>query len=329
MRLALAQMNSIVGDLDGNRERILERLTAGARGRAPTSCSSPSSPSPATRPRTCCSGRRSSAPRGGSSRSSPRRPTARPRSSARPTSTPISTTRPTCSPTARSRRSTASASSRTTASSTRTATSPPASDLLLLRFGEVVVGPTICEDIWQPGPPATDLALAGAQLLVNISASPFHVGKDREREEMLRVRARDNACFVALCNMVGAQDELVFDGQLGRPRRRGRARRPGGELRGGAARRRPRPGRDGRAPAPRRPPPGARARARRVGADGRGAAAAAAPPEPTRCTRGRPGRSTTTSSRCAARSSSGCATTSSRTASPRSWSASPAGSTRR
>src|SRR5579871_2067058 len=85
-------------------------------------------------------------------------------------------------------------------------------DLLLLRFGEVVVGPTICEDIWQPGPPATDLALAGAQLIVNLSSSPFHVGKDREREEMLRVRARDNSCFIAYCNMVGGQDELIFDG---------------------------------------------------------------------------------------------------------------------
>ena len=88
----------------------------------------------------------------------------------------------------------------------------PGNDLMLLRFGEVVVGPTICEDIWQPGPPATDLALAGAQLVANISASPFHVGKDREREEMLRVRARDNSCFVALCNAVGGQDELIFDG---------------------------------------------------------------------------------------------------------------------
>jgi NAD+ synthase (glutamine-hydrolysing) len=88
----------------------------------------------------------------------------------------------------------------------------PGRELLLLRFGDLVVGPTICEDIWQPGPPASDLALAGAQLLVNISASPFHVGKGREREEMIRVRARDNSCFVALCNAVGGQDELVFDG---------------------------------------------------------------------------------------------------------------------
>ncbi|MFL5962845.1 MAG: NAD+ synthase [Gaiellaceae bacterium] len=88
----------------------------------------------------------------------------------------------------------------------------PGYDNFLLRFGEVLVGPTICEDIWQPGPPATDLALAGAQLIANISASPFHVGKDREREEMLKVRATDNSCFVALCNAVGGQDELVFDG---------------------------------------------------------------------------------------------------------------------
>src|SRR5262245_2765335 len=88
----------------------------------------------------------------------------------------------------------------------------PARDLILLRFDDVFVGPTICEDIWQPGPPATDLALAGAQLVANISASPFHVGKDREREEMLRVRARDNSCFVALYNSVGGQDELIFDG---------------------------------------------------------------------------------------------------------------------
>ena len=71
---------------------------------------------------------------------------------------------------------------------------------------------TICEDIWQPGPPTTELALAGAQLVVNLSSSPFHVGKDREREEMLRVRARDNSCFIAYCNMVGGQDELIFDG---------------------------------------------------------------------------------------------------------------------
>jgi NAD+ synthase (glutamine-hydrolysing) len=84
--------------------------------------------------------------------------------------------------------------------------------LVLLKLGDVFVGPTICEDIWQPGPPATDLALAGAQLLVNISASPFHVGKAEEREEMLVTRARDSSSYLAFCNLVGGQDELVFDG---------------------------------------------------------------------------------------------------------------------
>jgi NAD+ synthase (glutamine-hydrolysing) len=88
----------------------------------------------------------------------------------------------------------------------------PGRDLVLLEIGETRVGLTICEDMWQPGPPATDLALAGAELLVNISASPFHVGKEVEREEMLVTRARDNSCFVAFCNAVGGQDELIFDG---------------------------------------------------------------------------------------------------------------------
>jgi NAD+ synthase (glutamine-hydrolysing) len=85
-------------------------------------------------------------------------------------------------------------------------------DLLLLEHGKTLIGVTVCEDLWQPGPPATDLALAGAQILVNISASPFHLEKDREREEMLVTRARDNSCYVALCNAVGGQDELIFDG---------------------------------------------------------------------------------------------------------------------
>ena len=88
----------------------------------------------------------------------------------------------------------------------------PGRDLVGVRFGETLVGVTICEDMWQPGPPATELALAGAQLLVNVSASPFHVGKDREREEMFALRARDTASFVVFVNAVGGQDELVFDG---------------------------------------------------------------------------------------------------------------------
>src|SRR5919106_386409 len=121
MRLALVQMNTVVGDLEGNRARILERL-AEARYFA------------------------------------------------------------------------------------------PGPDLFLLEHGRTLIGTTVCEDVWQPGPPATDLALAGAELICNVSASPFHVGKDREREDMLVTRARDTACYLAFCNAVGGQDELIFDG---------------------------------------------------------------------------------------------------------------------
>jgi NAD+ synthase (glutamine-hydrolysing) len=88
----------------------------------------------------------------------------------------------------------------------------PGRDLILLELGKTLIGPTVCEDMWQPGPPATELALAGAELLANISASPYHLGKEREREEMFVTRARDNSCFVAFCNAVGGQDELIFDG---------------------------------------------------------------------------------------------------------------------
>ncbi len=74
------------------------------------------------------------------------------------------------------------------------------------------IGLSICEDIWEPGPPASDEALAGATLIANISASPYHAGKGIERERMFAQRARDNLAFVAFCALVGGQDELVFDG---------------------------------------------------------------------------------------------------------------------
>lgn len=81
-----------------------------------------------------------------------------------------------------------------------------------LRLGDITIGLTICEDIWEPGPPASDEALAGATLLVNVSASPYHAGKGLERERMLAQRARDNLAAVAFCGLVGGQDELLFDG---------------------------------------------------------------------------------------------------------------------
>src|SRR5262249_5788318 len=82
----------------------------------------------------------------------------------------------------------------------------------VVALGEATVGLTICEDIWDPGPPASDEALAGATVLINISASPYHAGKGLERERMLVQRARDNAAAVVFCALVGGQDELVFDG---------------------------------------------------------------------------------------------------------------------
>jgi NAD+ synthase (glutamine-hydrolysing) len=82
----------------------------------------------------------------------------------------------------------------------------------VLDLGEARLGLTVCEDLWVPGPPGADEALAGAALIVNASASPYHRGKGMERERMLAQRARDNLCAVAFCNLVGGQDELVFDG---------------------------------------------------------------------------------------------------------------------
>ena len=74
------------------------------------------------------------------------------------------------------------------------------------------VGLTVCEDLWQPGPPATEEAAAGASLLVNISASPYHAGKGAERERLFAARAVESGAHVAFCALVGGQDELVFDG---------------------------------------------------------------------------------------------------------------------
>ncbi|MDQ2839648.1 MAG: NAD+ synthase [Acidobacteriota bacterium] len=72
----------------------------------------------------------------------------------------------------------------------------------------------ICEDIWYPdGPPAQQSYFGEADLLINISASPYHMGKGRQREQMLATRAIDMTSIVAYCNLVGGQDELVFDGQ--------------------------------------------------------------------------------------------------------------------
>ena len=76
----------------------------------------------------------------------------------------------------------------------------------------VGVGVNICEDIWYEAGPATVQAYAGAEVIVNISASPYHFGKGSSREKMIATRAADNVAIVAYNNLVGGQDELVFDG---------------------------------------------------------------------------------------------------------------------
>ena len=82
----------------------------------------------------------------------------------------------------------------------------------VIAVGPHRIGLTVCEDMWEPGPPATEEAMAGAGVILNLSASPYHAGKAAERERMIAQRARDSVVAVAFCNAVGGQDELVFDG---------------------------------------------------------------------------------------------------------------------
>ncbi len=82
----------------------------------------------------------------------------------------------------------------------------------LTELGGSMFSPTVCEDIWVPGPAAEAVA-EGAQVIFNSSASPFHALKGAQREAMLVERARENRVWLAYCNMVGGQDELVFDGR--------------------------------------------------------------------------------------------------------------------
>jgi NAD+ synthase (glutamine-hydrolysing) len=88
----------------------------------------------------------------------------------------------------------------------------PGAQPINLRFGAAVVGVNICEDIWHPAGPTEVQALAGAQVIINISASPYRASKVRGRQRMLATRAVDGIVIVCYCNLVGGQDELVFDG---------------------------------------------------------------------------------------------------------------------
>jgi NAD+ synthase (glutamine-hydrolysing) len=88
----------------------------------------------------------------------------------------------------------------------------PGRRLPLIRLRGTMVGVNICEDVWLPDGPTGFQAAAGAEVIVNINASPFHLGKSRVREQMLATRARENGVVLTYTNAVGAQDELVFDG---------------------------------------------------------------------------------------------------------------------
>jgi NAD+ synthase (glutamine-hydrolysing) len=89
----------------------------------------------------------------------------------------------------------------------------PGTEPLAIEVAGEQVGLTICEDVWAPGPPAETEAAAGAMLIANPSGSPYHRGKGRERVEMFAERSRAYGTWFAFCNLVGGQDELVFDGQ--------------------------------------------------------------------------------------------------------------------
>lgn len=88
----------------------------------------------------------------------------------------------------------------------------PGTRFPVYRIGNTCIGVNICEDIWYPNGPTLYQTQGGAEVIVNINASPYSIGKNRLREKMLSARASGNAAIVAYLNTVGGQDELVFDG---------------------------------------------------------------------------------------------------------------------
>ncbi len=89
----------------------------------------------------------------------------------------------------------------------------PGDKPIIFRFGKILFAVNICEDIWHIDGPVKFQAKRGAKLIFNINASPYHAGKGKEREEVVRNEAGLNRVFIAYTNLVGGQDELVFDGQ--------------------------------------------------------------------------------------------------------------------
>jgi len=89
----------------------------------------------------------------------------------------------------------------------------PGTDSRVFRLGELLFGVNICEDIWHAESPLFAQAALGAKLIITINSSPYHAGKMKEREELVKKQAKTNDVTISYTNLVGGQDELVFDGQ--------------------------------------------------------------------------------------------------------------------
>jgi len=89
----------------------------------------------------------------------------------------------------------------------------PGEKSVVLKFGNILFGVNICEDVWYKNGPIQQEAFCGAKLILNINASPYHMGKIKLREHVIAGQAKANKLFMVYTNLVGGQDELVFDGQ--------------------------------------------------------------------------------------------------------------------
>ncbi|MBI5123922.1 MAG: NAD+ synthase [Candidatus Omnitrophica bacterium] len=84
---------------------------------------------------------------------------------------------------------------------------------LVFKLGDIIFGVSICEDIWHKKGPVKAETKAGAKVIITINSSPYHIGRIKERERIIQANARNNNVFVSYTNLVGGQDELVFDGR--------------------------------------------------------------------------------------------------------------------
>lgn len=89
----------------------------------------------------------------------------------------------------------------------------PGKDPFVFKIDDVVLGVNICEDIWHKIGPIKEQAKAGAQIIITLNSSPYHIGRIKERERVIQASAKNNDVLISYTNLVGGQDELVFDGR--------------------------------------------------------------------------------------------------------------------